>query len=369
MADIHIALLGKEVLPVFYPIRKYNPDKVYLISTKQNADIAERLSKVVESTAVKCTIITVDAFDVLSTMNRCEQIEEENTGEGNKFMYNITGGTKPMAIGALLAAQKNNSKVVYTNAESLIDFDDFHSEPLDCRIDSQTIFALQGQQLKAYEVYVPDAGRTECAKEILDFMKKNEDAFHKLINVYNRDRCIPNTFYIENICYSWRNKQIIIEQDDVDILSLEYDGAFKMLFEGRWWETLVADAIYKWSDNRFELWSGVKFRPVTKSIKANVDKNEVDILINTGNTFIFVECKSGTVTQNDIYKMNSIRETYGSSKSKSVLVSYRYNSLRPDIREKAKELGIEIIAPTKKQTSLQQIPIQLERILNSILIK
>ena len=69
-------------------------------------------------------------------------------------------------------------------------------------------------------------------------------------------------------------------------------------------------------------------------------KNEIDIVLNTGNKLIFVECKSGNIKQEDINKMKVIKQTYGGIISKSLLVSRFMPS--QSIMEKCKELDIEV---------------------------
>lgn len=97
----------------------------------------------------------------------------------------------------------------------------------------------------------------------------------------------------------------------------------------------------------------------------NILKNEVDILVNIGNTIVFVECKSGSLTQNEIFKMDYIKKTYGSDKSKSVLITFR--PLNADLKNKAIESRISFISPKKReQDVLQIIPDKMDEIVNSL---
>ena len=71
-------------------------------------------------------------------------------------------------------------------------------------------------------------------------------------------------------------------------------------------------------------------------------KNEIDVVLNTGQNFIFIECKSGNVKQEDINKMRAVKRLYGGIGSKSILIC-RYVP-RPDLVEKCSDLGIEIFS-------------------------
>lgn len=135
-----------------------------------------------------------------------------------------------------------------------------------------------------------------------------------------------------------------------------------MLFEGRWWEALVADYISEWADGKYEIWQNVTFYPRDiSSILEDNDKNEIDILVNTGNKFLFVECKSGFISQDNINKMSVIRQNYGSDKSRSVLISYF--RLKNDLREKAYETKLNVI---DGQHALNNISGEFNNILQSI---
>lgn len=107
-----------------------------------------------------------------------------------------------------------------------------------------------------------------------------------------------------------------------------------LFFKGRWWETLVAHKVRTWSQrdpNRPEVWQSVLFQTENNSSRT---KNEVDVLLNNQQKLIFIECKSGNVTQNDIYKVDAVRETYGGDISLAVLASYY--PVEDSLQEKAR---------------------------------
>ena len=106
-------------------------------------------------------------------------------------------------------------------------------------------------------------------------------------------------------------------------------------------------------------------------IKSNsnikLDKNEIDILINTGQKILFIECKSGIVLQSDINKMRAISKFYGGISSKSILVSYL--KPRDQIIEKCQDFGIELFCFegfNKKHSRLNEISKKLDLMLSKI---
>ena len=57
------------------------------------------------------------------------------------------------------------------------------------------------------------------------------------------------------------------------------------------------------------------------SFKQNLDKNETDIIVNTGTKLLFVECKTQIKKTTDIDKFRSVVKTYGGMGSKGLFVT------------------------------------------------
>lgn len=349
MMKIHITLIGREVLPAFYTIMEFQPDVTYLIGTKDSEESLKRIIKVLQRKGVKYKKRETQPVDVQATKDICEQIHADN-GENCEYIYNLTGGTKLMAFGAMMCAQRHNAKMVYTDSLDCIDITTSEHIPLSYKTDFDTLFDLQGQKLKSKEVYVQNMLRSQCANDIREFIEHHIKAYEVLRNVYDRYKQIPKTYDSGLVSYERSNGEIRIMYDDVEVFSSDYRDAFRMLFEGRWWETLVADAVNEWSNGRYEIWTDVEFETNTpnpqngKNGKQTV-KNEVDVLVNLGNTLLFIECKSGAFQQENLYKLSSVSKTYGSYKSKAILVAFRNQNVRPDLLEKGKDDNIEIIVP------------------------
>lgn len=93
-------------------------------------------------------------------------------------------------------------------------------------------------------------------------------------------------------------------------------------------------------ENSPEVWRSVIFQTNEKDTHP---KNEVDVLLNNQQKLVFIECKSGNVTQNDIYKIDAVRETYGGDISQAVLASYY--PVEKSLQDKCKDLQIHLFAP------------------------
>lgn len=361
MKKIQIALVSKEALPVYYMINELMPDIVYLLATKESLNVMNNIKNVVKQHEMECEGRIVLANDMAECLHTCEHIHAEN-GIDCEYTYNLTCGTKLMAIGALLCAQTHHARMVYTETKTYIDLGSLEHKSITRFLDTETIIALQGQSIKERMVYAPKALWTECAEEVRTFIKSHKKAYSTLSEYYKKKKAIPSTFKTGNLTYTNLNGEITIEENDVEVFSSDYPKAFHMLFEGQWWEVLVADAVYHWADNEHEVWTNVKFNP-QHDVRSNNDKNEIDVLVNIDNILLFIECKSGKFDQNNIYKLKCVRETYGSYKSKGIIVSfYKDRNKLPDLNEKAKEENVEIGC---FNDGLSKLPSFLDKIINS----
>ena len=361
MKNIQISLVSKEALPVYYMINEFLPDCIYLLGTNETGNVAKNIERIIQKNGMQCIKRIVPANDMASCMQACEQIHQEN-GDDCEYRYNLTCGTKLMAFGALLCAQSHHAKIVYTDTTTYVDFDTMEHKQMTRFLDTSTIFELQGQKVKEKTVHTLDAQRTECAKGIRNFIINHRKTYGTLARWYRENKQLPRTFDYGEIHYE-RNSSgsITIEEDNVEVFYSDYSDAFKMLFEGRWWETLVADAVYKWAGEEHEVWTSVIFNPVQNPSQENV-KNEIDVLVNVKNTLLFIECKSGYFEQNNIYKLKSVRETYGSYKSKGVIIAFNRNNVKEGFEEKGRENNIHIIVP---RHNLSNLPEMLDKIIKS----
>ena len=144
------------------------------------------------------------------------------------------------------------------------------------------------------------------------------------------------------------------------ILNLKSKHIKELFFNAAWWELLVAKEISNWA--------GLQEMLVNCVLPFKTDKltskNEIDILVSTGNRLIFVECKSGNVRQEDINKMKVIKQTYGGVIAKSILVSRFLPNAT--ILEKCKDLDIDVfythVFRSKQINPLKKLIVKLNEI-------
>ena len=75
--------------------------------------------------------------------------------------------------------------------------------------------------------------------------------------------------------------------------------------------------------------------------------NEIDVLLMHGMIPVFVSCKNGAVTVEELYKLNTVAEQFGGIYSKKILVATSLNRLgngRQTFEQRAKDMGIAILS-------------------------
>lgn len=368
----HIALVGKEVLPVYYAIKKYGPDNVFFICSDDTIATAERIESVLPK-SIHSEKIIVNPYSLREVGDACSRIHTEYPGD---YLYNLTGGTKPMAFAAYDVAKTQHARCIYTTQQNIIvSLDTYDETPFDLELDNLEILNLSGNKVLSYEPIESLSPQIiKGAKEVMVFQENYKTMYEKhqryLANINkNRDTdSLPSRYKLSDGASFEKIEEgfCLKDIDDNVLLNLPFAFSFALFFQGRWWETVVADKIIKWNRKYArEIWQSVVFS--TKS-KKEVAKNEIDILINNQSKLITVECKSGKVLQTDIYKIDAIRETYGGEMSQAVLVSYY--PIGADLRDKCKELQIHVCAPNYcfEKDFLNRLPKQLDQIVVDVKI-
>ena len=103
--------------------------------------------------------------------------------------------------------------------------------------------------------------------------------------------------------------------NDCKEVKFESQHAIDLAFNSGWVEYKVAKYLSKW-EKANEICLNCKF-----PYRENIDKNEVDIIINTGSKVLFVECKTQITKSVDIDKFRSVIKTYGGMGSKGIFIT------------------------------------------------
>lgn len=338
-----ISFVGKQILPVYVGIKELNPDKVHLIASNESKDGIALIKPFFGEQIFSEHICNAHEFYTIK--DTCEKIILE-LGKNDEVAFNLTGGTKVMLLAAQALIQKYQCLGYYINPDNtVLKVPSYTLQDLTCEITIKIFLELSGHKLNSFKpINEVKSSDFSAASTIETFANENTEIFGIITkyfrnNYNNVGKQIPKTGSLEfdnNITFEWTEKSAIVQLNKINILSVSSSNIRRLLFLAEWWELVVAKEISKWTKFK-ELFVQCEL-PFKGDSKRQ--KNEIDILINLGRKLIFVECKSGAVRQEDIYKIKAIKDTYGGVISKSILIS----RFKPDqyVIEKCDEMDIGV---------------------------
>lgn len=129
---ILINLVGEQPLPNLMPVELESPGVVVLVHSDFTEQIAEKLDNLI---GVEVIRHCVDAYDIAETETYLRNLVAERRWPAGELLFNLTGGTKPMSLGAFRVALEMKSRALYvkTKDRGAIYFYDFQhgSEPIE----------------------------------------------------------------------------------------------------------------------------------------------------------------------------------------------------------------------------------------------
>lgn len=369
MTKHQIITVGKDLDSIYLGIKEFKPNVIHLLATRETKGSYRDMLRLI-SPKIKVREYVVGPYDVEGIMRVCGEIQEANTD--CEFIYNLSEGTKIMAMAAGKVAMEFGQRGIYITQDGYwIDTFDYRRNPLTQSISNAEYMKLYGNSVREFEdvksMKPLDVNTAYYAKK---FIERNFNVYQEAKRWY---RSLPEPK--RGKCFSGRlhcGYQIEIDDGTLSIYRGEdvlFDSACKrsceIMFLGRWWEIVVADVVLKWDrargvDSGHGIWRDVIFNDVDK----NAVKNEVDLLVNDRQRLLLIECKSGEVTSADIFKIDGVRKTYGGTDSKAILVSYL--PLNKSIVEKCEDLGIYSFAPSDSSSRIghiKQLPAWLDEVI------
>lgn len=331
-----VTIVGGQITPIFWGIKEKDPDAIHILYTKDSRHHVPIIKN--QFPAKGFYSYQVNPYDFEEIKGVVENIIFKYPNDD--FELNLTGGTKVMA----LACQNVFNILSYNSfyidqGHKIFDFKEHTYTIIESKVNLDTFVSISGHKKYTSNKLI------DYTNDEISFSKKirqisGRNTFKNSIKaVKSRVRdigaCQEFTYSNKSINLQWNSPNFYLS-DDSTTITIVSKKAFVIAFNGAWWELVVADQIKKWNKIH-ELRLNVEL--YSKTTIKNI-KNEIDIVINTGRNLIFIECKSGTVKQEDINKIRAVKRLYGGISSRSILVC-KYKP-RPDLIEKCNDLGIAI---------------------------
>jgi hypothetical protein len=108
-----LSLIGEQPIPNLLPIRYLKPGDNLLVYTRKTETVARRLRRIINGSENLHDDLLVGAFDIDDTM-KCMHARLDGIPD---VVFNLTGGTKMMALSAYALASQRGSDFVYLESE------------------------------------------------------------------------------------------------------------------------------------------------------------------------------------------------------------------------------------------------------------
>ena len=344
MSKVHITLVGGQPAPVYHGIVATQPDQiVYIYSDSANSLHAlEALKKEIQISSVEFNLDAIKP-DVIKKM--AETLAERY--KNDEVTVNISSGLKSwshwfgvvfhnMPNASIVYMDQNNVLWNYRTMESCSDF----------QFDMHVLFRLYGNSLennfKNFSDYTDED--FEACKIVEDVRGFHISDFNSLTAILTKEKQhilrqtkkgrfdLPSGSFVEwdkegaKVAISLTKKGKTLKRNIVS------SHATELVFNSNWFELKVAKLISNWNKTR-EICMNCRF-----PFNPKFDKNEVDIIVNTGIKTLFVECKTQITNTTDIDKFRSVIKGYGGIGSKGFFIT---DSPMSDMaKEKCHEHGI-----------------------------
>ena len=333
MRKVHITLLGREVAPVYNAIMATSPDYIVYIHSEASDSIKalEALKREITTDSESHLLSPTDPFEI---KNKAEFLAQ-NFKEDD-VVVNITSGLKSWAywFGVLFEKQQNASIVYIDQNNVLWDYGTM-TKIENVQFDMRALFRLYGNSIDGNSVSLKSYTKEDesAIKTIEELRKFNFQEFNSLVTTLpdsNRKTLQNgnNGFFqtIRGSSVKWEKPAqagdngkavVCIKKNNGSSLNKEMKSPhiIDLLFNSGWFEYKVAKIISEWPKAK-EIFLNCHF-----PFRTGVDKNEVDIIVNTGTKVLFVECKTQIYNTIDIDKFRNVIKTYGGMGSKGLFVT------------------------------------------------
>ena len=333
MRKVHIALVGGQPSPVYHTIAALVPDYIVYIYSDSTKEQLDTLKSTIKSESEE---IKFDPTNAQKIKSGAEKLAQRFSGD--EVTVNISGGLKSWAYWfSTIFNNCPNASVVYIDQNNILwNYRTMQKQHIR-DLDILTHFRLHGNPIE--ENYTDYKDYTEDDKKALSIIEQirsfDYNQFKALTTVLTKENSIKlrnqHRGKFENpkqyaSFVEWEKGNFPETNGKVTINIKKYNGNEKkwtlssphiidLFFNAGWFEYKIATIIAQW-DKAKEIFLNCRF-----PLKEGIDKNEVDILVNTGTKVLFVECKTQITSTVDIDKFANVIKKYGGSGSKGLFVT------------------------------------------------
>lgn len=326
---VHIALAGGQAAPIYNGIIATNPDIVEIVYSEQSASVVERIKPELRVPIVDS--VPLSPTNPVKILKRAKELYEKY--KDYDITLNISSGPKSWShLFGTFFNTIENATIVYMDQNNVLWNYKTMKGQRDFVFDMHTQFRLYGNPLTRYTSFADytDADKKVC-QQIEKLRKYFPREFNSLFIITNKDinnriRANQGSLDFEESFVKWDKTDCKVGGNCIINVFLkskkrEYEvklvspHAHDLLFNAGWFEFKVADIFSRWCKTQQVLLNCIF------PSKYNVDKNEVDVIVDAGTKIIFVECKTQITKTTDIDKFRSVVKNYGGTGSKGFFIT------------------------------------------------
>jgi len=326
MRKVHIALVGKQLAPVYNGIYAVLPDVVEFVYSVDSKTQMEELSYRSPCEVVKSAPLS--PIDLTEILSRARSLAEKYSSD--EVTLNISSGTKSWShIFGIVFQPMENATVMYLDQTGMLwDYHKMEGRPIQL-MDMKTLLSLYGSGdrdvFTNLNEYTP--ADTEARKKIEIIRSRFFKEFYELCTISNLDplktpsgsKTSKNGSVVKWERGSNGSDDVVefsfFKQPSPEIVAVSSPHASLLAFKSGWFEYKVANILRTWKHSR-NVYLNCRFKDDNDN-----DKNEVDVLVETSSRLLFVECKTSLYESTDVDKFASVVKAYGGSGSLGIFIT------------------------------------------------
>lgn len=329
-----VCLVSRQAMANVIPVLEFKPEKVILLITEEEKNVADNLKKLFEKYKIKVEIFRekLDAYDIEKVKNICMDVIREND---NELILNLTGGTKTMAVAAYEIFRTVDKQIIYHNpANHKIIFLNPISEPdvnVSLKINVEDYLTAHG-----YKIIDEQTASGKAEKYNNLFKKFNYKRFCDFLDFYDivkKEISLdsPKSGKQHNGFSFSKSMDKITIQDKIGKTKIDFD------LSGFNYGDCLESFLYLILKN--------KMQPddIRYSVKIEKGKifSELDVLLTKNCCLHLYSCKDKkNLNKSDLFEIEVLRNVTGGTFGKAYMVLTRDNKY---LKSLGKQIQIEFI--------------------------
>jgi len=334
-----INLIGAQSAPNFIAAKQYNAEKIINVCSDKTTNVSINLKKTFGKQYFEEDIKVNDPFDIYDIKKSLSKIK---ISDNDEYIFNFTGGTKPMSIALFEEFFPKNIKGIYVDNQNnrILEYtgDGITSVNIDCKITIEQHFKMYGHNIKQKNLK-EDTKNKDTKEKLKNFLKNNYESLKIFISDFAEEYNREDNYFKTNREFrdskpdnniKWTKEGKILEINILGNNFVLYGNNNHKYFTGFWFEELVREKIEK-----INLFDEVIFNlEISKNANQNEAEAEFDIVMAKNHNLYIFEVKSGTFLKDYIHKIAS---------NKNFLANYFANMFFITFEELDKNQNVELI--------------------------